>query len=120
MMIRRPDTVNGAVIEGDKLLRVAVALIVAVIGFAGSAVALRFGRPRYLSYRGVIAVAALYAICMYLPSMLSQTVTVQIDNAGHMEAPSKFWWSLLAPFVLPCIFTLLITHVPLRLHNKGS
>ena len=107
MVVRPPDNVNGIVVEGDNLLRVATAVLVAAMGFAGSAAALRFGKPRYLSYRGVLGVAVLYGIYMYLPAMLAQTVTVQVDNAGHLEAPSYFWWSLIEPFALPFIFTLL-------------
>jgi hypothetical protein len=120
MLVRPPDTVNGTVVEGDNLLRVATAVLVAAMGFAGSAAALRFGKPRYLSYRGVLAVAVLYGIRMYLPAMFTQIVTVKIDNAGHIEAPSNFWWSLIEPFVLPCIFTLLFSHLSLKLRVKGS
>jgi hypothetical protein len=120
MIVRPPDTVNGTVVEGDNLLRVATAVVVAAMGFAGSAAALRFGKPRYLSYRGVLGVAVLYAICMYLPAMFAHTVTVQIDNAGHIEAPSRFWWSLIEPFALPRISTLQFTHLSLKLRAKGS
>src|ERR1700730_5858057 len=71
MMIRPPDTMNGAVIAGANLLRLAVSVFIAAMGFVGSLLALRFAKARYLSLPRALTVVILYAICMYLPSVFS-------------------------------------------------
>jgi hypothetical protein len=109
MMIRPPDTMNGVVIAGDSLLRVATNVFVATLGFVGSFLALRFTKASYVSYLRALMVVAIYAICSYLPALFSKTVTVQVDKMGHIQADSGFWWSLAGPLVVPFFLTLVVT-----------
>jgi len=101
MMFRPPDTMNGVVIAWDSLLRLAVKVFAATLGFVGSFLALRFAKARYLSYPRALTVVVLYAICSYLPAVFSKPVTVQVDKTGHVEGDSGFWWSLAEPLIVP-------------------
>ena len=71
-MLRPPDTLNGDVVAGDGILRLAVAIFVATMGFVGSFLALRISKVRYLSIPRTLTVVVLHAICMYLPEVFSK------------------------------------------------
>jgi hypothetical protein len=56
---------NGVVIAGDSLLRVATNVFVATLGFAGSFLALRFTKASYVSFLRALMVVVIYAICTF-------------------------------------------------------
>ena len=110
LMLRPPDTLNGDVVAGDGILRLAVAIFVATMGLVGSFLALRISKVRYLSIPRTLTVVVLYAICMYLPEVFSKTVTVEIVKPGHLHSDGGLWWSLAEPLVVPFLLTLVLTH----------
>jgi hypothetical protein len=120
MMIRPPDTMNGVVITWDNLLRLAVNAFVATMGFVGSFLALRFAKARYLSYPRALTVVVLYAICSYLPTVFSKTVTVQIDKTGHVEGDNGLWWSLAGTLFIPFLMTMVVTHFSFVRRRDGG
>lgn len=114
MMVRPPDTVSGVVIAGDKILRLVVGIILAIVGLVGSLLALRLSKGKYLSIPRAVTVVVLYAICMYLPVMQKQTVAITVGTPGHIEASSGSWQSLAEPLVVPFLGVLVLTHFSFR------
>ena len=119
MMIRPPDTMNGVVIAGDSLLRVAASAFISTLGFIGSFLALRLAKVTYVSYFRAVVVVVLYTICSYVPAIFSKTVTVQVDKTGHIKGDDEFWWSLAAPLVVPFFLTVIVTHFSFMRRRNG-
>jgi hypothetical protein len=122
-LIRAPDTVDGKVIPWDTLMRLSVGILISLMGAFGSFLGLWSANPQRVTYLRGVTIVALYALCTYLPTMLSHKVTIQIDKTGHIIDLSPTWWpwaSLLEPIVIPYILALLITRLPVGRSSNNA
>ena len=126
-LLSPPDTVNGAVVPWDTLLKALAAVFMAALAWLGSYLGLRFSGARTLPYLTGIIIALLYEAYLYLPTAThylfhtpAQRVTMHIDRAGHIEGSMAFFWPLLEPLVMAFLLSFAVGRLYVLRSKNGA